>query len=192
MRKIRSRKDPKIVDLLIAFGTAGYGTYVMLSEYLGERKSLRSRDDVKRIAYELHADYEMVRSILEDFDLFQLVDDQYENEDFKVKKAKEAEEVQPVQEIPEPELKEVPDMQRVNNPVPRSKTGRKVKVGIMLKKGKSRTRSVEHQAHARTACGQSGNIGNGRGGEEESRQGSGVNIKVNPTGGFRGNGQNSV
>lgn len=72
MKKIASRKDPRIIDLLIAHGIAGYGLYVMLVEYLGERKSFRSVDDVSRIAYELHADAETVRSILQDFNLFEI------------------------------------------------------------------------------------------------------------------------
>lgn len=70
MKKIKSRKDLQVTDLLIAHGPAGYGVYVMLTEYLGERKALRRREDISRIAYELHADAEMVRSILEDFNLF--------------------------------------------------------------------------------------------------------------------------
>lgn len=70
MKKIKSRKDLQVTDLLIAHGPAGYGVYVMLTEYLSERKALRRREDIGRIAYELHADAEMVRSILEDFNLF--------------------------------------------------------------------------------------------------------------------------
>lgn len=72
MKRIASRKDPRIIDLLIAHGAAGYGIYVMLVEYLGERKSFRFVDDVSRIAYELHADAETVRSILQDFNLFEV------------------------------------------------------------------------------------------------------------------------
>ena len=72
MKKIASRKDPRVVDLLIAHGIAGYGIYVMLVEYLGERKSFRSMDDIRRIAYELHADADTVRSIIEDFNLFEV------------------------------------------------------------------------------------------------------------------------
>lgn len=72
MKRIASRKDPRVIDLLIAHGVAGYGVYVLLVEYLGERKSFRNMADVSRIAYEFHADAEMVRSILQDFDLFEI------------------------------------------------------------------------------------------------------------------------
>lgn len=77
--KIKTRKDPQIMDLLIAHGHAGYGLYVMLTQYFAERKALRSRQDIARIAYELHASEEMVRSVLEDFDLFTITDDQFAN-----------------------------------------------------------------------------------------------------------------
>ncbi len=75
MKKLASRKDSRIVDLLIAFGPLGYGIYALLVDYLKERKAFRSIDDVKRIAYELHTDAETVRSVIEDFGLF-TVDDE--------------------------------------------------------------------------------------------------------------------
>lgn len=75
MKKIASRKDPRVIDLLIVHGIAGYGLYVMLVEYLGERKSFRTMDDIRRIAYELHADADTVRSILQDFNLFEIDSD---------------------------------------------------------------------------------------------------------------------
>ncbi|MBD5282176.1 MAG: DUF4373 domain-containing protein [Bacteroides sp.] len=98
MKKIRNRKDLQITDLLIAHGPAGYGVYVMLTQYLGERKSLRRRQDIARIAYELHAPAEMVRSVLEDFGLFECVGDEFANESAPAKQPKEA--AQP--EIAEP------------------------------------------------------------------------------------------
>lgn len=79
MRRIASRKDTRIIDLLVAFGPAGYGIYVMLVEYLGARKAMRSRGDIARIAYELHSDAETVRSVLEDFNLFDCTASGYYN-----------------------------------------------------------------------------------------------------------------
>lgn len=98
MKKIRNRKDLQITDLLIAHGPAGYGVYVMLTQYLGERKSLRRRQDISRIAYELHAPAEMVRSVLEDFGLFECVGDEFANESAPAKQPKE-----PAQELAKPE-----------------------------------------------------------------------------------------
>ncbi len=79
MKKIASRKDSRVVDLLMTHGVAGYGIYVLLIEYLGGRKVFRSKSDYKRIAYELHADAETVRSVLEDFGLFDCTDTEYYN-----------------------------------------------------------------------------------------------------------------
>lgn len=89
MKKIRNRKDLQITDLLIAHGAAGYGVYVMLTQYLSERKSLRRREDIARIAYELHAPAEMVRSVLEDFGLFGCIDDEFANESAPAKQPKQ-------------------------------------------------------------------------------------------------------
>ncbi|MDE6535511.1 MAG: hypothetical protein K2K82_05810 [Muribaculaceae bacterium] len=90
MKKIRNRKDLQITDLLIAHGAAGYGVYVMLTQYLSERKSLRRREDIARIAYELHAPAEMVRSVLEDFGLFECTDGgEFANESTPAKQPKQ-------------------------------------------------------------------------------------------------------
>ena len=103
MKKIRNRKDLQITDLLIAHGPAGYGVYVMLTQYLGERKSLRRRQDIARIAYELHAPAEMVRSVLEDFGLFECVGDEFANESAPAKQPKEPAKPEPApEEAPEP------------------------------------------------------------------------------------------
>lgn len=90
MKKIRNRKDLQITDLLIAHGPSGYGVYVMLTQYLSERKSLRRREDIARIAYELHAPAEMVRSVLEDFGLFVSIDDEFANESTPAKRPAES------------------------------------------------------------------------------------------------------
>ena len=70
MKKLASRKDLRVIDLMIAFGPLGYGIYALLVDYLKERKALRRVDDIGRIAYELHADADMLRSVIEDFGLF--------------------------------------------------------------------------------------------------------------------------
>lgn len=76
MKKLASRKDSRIIDLLIEYGPEGYGTYVLLVEYLKERKAFRSINDIRRIAYELHANEEILRAVIEDFNLFEIVDGQ--------------------------------------------------------------------------------------------------------------------
>lgn len=76
MKKLASRKDSRIIDLLIEYGPEGYGTYALLVEYLKERKAFRSINDIRRIAYELHANEEILRAVIEDFNLFEIVDGQ--------------------------------------------------------------------------------------------------------------------
>lgn len=136
MKKIRSRKDLKVIDLMIAHGAAGYGVYVMLTEYLSERKALRSRSDIARIAYELHAEAEMVRSVLEDFGLFEYNDDRFENEKPAPKKEranKPEPEPTPAEPMPESE----PSPQASSSPKPhtidRRRTGKKVKISHLHK-----------------------------------------------------------
>ena len=74
MRKLASRKDTRVIDLLIAYGPLGYGIYALLVEYLKERKAFRSMDDINRIAYELHADADILRAIITDFNLFEIIE----------------------------------------------------------------------------------------------------------------------
>ena len=74
MRKLASRKDSRIIDLLIEYGPEGYGTYALLVEYLKERRSFRSINDIRRIAFEIHANEEILRAVIEDFGLFEIVD----------------------------------------------------------------------------------------------------------------------
>lgn len=129
MKKIRSRKDLKVIDLMIAHGAAGYGVYVMLTEYLSERKTLRSRADIARIAYELHAEAEMVRSVLEDFGLFEYNDDSFENEKPAPKKER-AHKPEPEPAPAEPAPAPLP---RASQQPP--KRGKKVKISY-FRKGK--------------------------------------------------------
>ncbi len=74
MKKLVSRKDSRIIDLMIAYGPLGYGIYALLVEYLNERKAFRSVDDIERIAYELHADAEIVGFIVFESNLFEIID----------------------------------------------------------------------------------------------------------------------
>lgn len=67
-----ARNDSKIVRLRMRHGAAGYGVYFMLLERLREENDYRSATDYEMIAYELHVDIDLVRSVVEDFDLFML------------------------------------------------------------------------------------------------------------------------
>lgn len=138
MKKIRNRKDLQITDLLIAHGPAGYGVYVMLTQYLSERKSLRRRQDISRIAYELHAPAEMVRSVLEDFGLFVCIDDEFANESAPKKPAQPMES-EPSESSEKSELSERAETHNKTNSPSRKLTGKRIPVKKMLKRRKYMT-----------------------------------------------------
>lgn len=98
MKKLASRKDSRIIDLMIKYGPEGYGTYALLVEYLKERKAFRSVTDIRRIAYELHVNAEILRAIIEDFNLFEIIDGQITTKVAKRKttETEEAAEIPPV------------------------------------------------------------------------------------------------
>jgi hypothetical protein len=70
-----AREDPKIVRLRIKHGSAGYGVYFMLLEYLFGQPDLMCEKIYDTIGYTLHESSELVRSVVEDFGLFQFSDD---------------------------------------------------------------------------------------------------------------------
>lgn len=71
--KLLSRKDPRIVDLQIAYGIEGFGVYCLLVDYFSGKKAMRSPSDSKRIAYLLNLDAELVRAVMCDFGLFDFI-----------------------------------------------------------------------------------------------------------------------
>lgn len=135
MKKILTRKDPRVIDLLIAHGVAGYGIYVMLVDYLSARNAMRSRSEIARIAYELHTSAELVRSVLEDFGLFTLTDDTtFHNLASKPKKQPQV----PQPEAETPSAAEMPDLAPESAPEPPksikvSRITRKVKLNEFLR-----------------------------------------------------------
>lgn len=70
-----AREDPKIVRLRIAHGSAGYGVYFMLLEYLCSQPGFVSETTYNELGYNLHESASMVKSVVEDFGLFTLSDD---------------------------------------------------------------------------------------------------------------------
>lgn len=69
-----ARNDDKIIRLRMRHGAAGYGVYFMILERLRECSGYLSRADYEIIAYDIHEDAEMVRSVIEDYGLFELTD----------------------------------------------------------------------------------------------------------------------
>lgn len=70
-----ARQDPKLQDVMAHHGVAGIGIYWCLVEMLYEQGGVVPLKAVKGIAYALHVDGEVVSSIINDFDLFQVEGD---------------------------------------------------------------------------------------------------------------------
>ena len=69
-----ARSDEKIKRLIMKHGMAGYGVFWCIIEDLYNNANAL-RTDCELIAFELHTSEEIVRSIIYDFDLFQIEND---------------------------------------------------------------------------------------------------------------------
>ena len=70
-----ARNDEKLIRLRIRHKAAGYGVYFMLLEILREKKDFLCPRDYNVIAYELREDAALVKSVIEDYGLFDFTDD---------------------------------------------------------------------------------------------------------------------
>ena len=70
-----AREDPKLIRVRMEYGSAGYGVYFMLLEYLFSQPNYMSETTYNSIGYNLHESARMVKSIVEDFGLFTLSPD---------------------------------------------------------------------------------------------------------------------
>ena len=70
-----ARNSKKLIRLRQAHGAAGYGIYFMLLERLREEGGYTSDRDYDMIAYDLREPVDLIRSVVEDFDLFEISDD---------------------------------------------------------------------------------------------------------------------
>ncbi len=70
-----ARNDEKIINLRMQHGAEGYGVYFMLIEMLLESTDYRLGTQYPALAFNLRVDREVVRSVVEDFGLFQLSED---------------------------------------------------------------------------------------------------------------------
>jgi hypothetical protein len=70
-----ARNSKKLLRLRQAYGAAGYGVYFMLLERLREEGGYTSDRDYDMIAYDLRESTELIKSVVEDFDLFEISHD---------------------------------------------------------------------------------------------------------------------
>lgn len=69
-----ARNDKKLSKVMWKHGVCGIGCFWCIVEMLYEEDGYLSVDDYERIAFELHTDIELVRSVVNDFDLFVVKD----------------------------------------------------------------------------------------------------------------------
>lgn len=66
------RNTSNVLKLRLRLGAAGYGVYMMLLERLAEEPQLRAELDYDILAYDFHVEADMIRQVVEDFDLFEI------------------------------------------------------------------------------------------------------------------------
>lgn len=72
-----ARSDEKILAVRMRHHAEGYGIYFMIIEMLAEQPEHTLSRDYDMIAFELRADSNTVRSVIEDFGLFQVDNDRF-------------------------------------------------------------------------------------------------------------------
>ena len=70
--------DEKLQRVVIDHGLVGYAVFFLLLEYLGQKKDRAlTKDFYKVLAWNYRIDEEIVRSVVEDYDLFEVSDNQF-------------------------------------------------------------------------------------------------------------------
>lgn len=73
----RARYDNKLVSLTMKHGLAGIGAYWCIVEMCYESNGYVERSQYERIAFELRSDAKFIKSVVEDFKLFQFKGDRF-------------------------------------------------------------------------------------------------------------------
>ena len=77
-----ARNDERIIRLRMRHGAAGYGVYFMILERMRDAADYMCAKDYDMIAFDLREDAQLVRSVVEDFGLFVVEDDNFYSESF--------------------------------------------------------------------------------------------------------------
>jgi hypothetical protein len=72
---LNARNDEKIVSVRLKYGMQGYGVYFAILERLGESSQYIHVKDYNIISFDLRVDNSLVKSVIEDFGLFEFTDD---------------------------------------------------------------------------------------------------------------------
>ena len=78
-----ARNSKKLLRLRKKHGAAGYGVYFMLIERLTEEENFCSDLDYDMLAYDLHVKKETIRSVVENFELFEIKTDEHGDKKFQ-------------------------------------------------------------------------------------------------------------
>lgn len=70
-----ARNDSKMINVRARFGAEGYGVYFMILERLRDEATYTSITDYNMLAFDLHVDTSVVKSVIEDFGLFVFTND---------------------------------------------------------------------------------------------------------------------
>ena len=70
-----ARNDEKLIRLRMKHKAAGYGVYFMILERMRDEKDYMCARDYGMIAFDLREDAELIKSVVEDFDLFSFTED---------------------------------------------------------------------------------------------------------------------
>lgn len=70
-----ARNDERMLALRMTLGAEGYGVYFMLVERLRDSHGYMSACDYDSISFDLRVDTEIIRQVVEDYNLFVLTDD---------------------------------------------------------------------------------------------------------------------
>lgn len=82
---LSARTDPKLQEVIMAHGMAGIGVYWCVIELMYEQGGELPLNRIKGIAFNLHVDTEMVESIIQDFDLFDVSEDTFTSSSLKTR-----------------------------------------------------------------------------------------------------------
>lgn len=83
-----ARNSVKIMKLRMALGAAGYGIYFMLLERLREEENYTCKLDYQALVFDLREEKEIIRRVIEDFDLFTITNVTEDNSKSNSKKKK--------------------------------------------------------------------------------------------------------
>ena len=79
-----ARNDPKIQRLIVELGAAALGAYWCIIEQLYEKGGRMALECIKDIAVSLNVNIELVKSVLCDYDLFEIYENEFWSKEIRI------------------------------------------------------------------------------------------------------------